>query len=111
MYLTKRRTEMRRKTTYIIIAQFWTTRYMDDARYCVGDRTPVEDRILRPHQDNEVFEQMSCPNSPLVYASQIIMTLKGSGSIFIHEEFNADYSENYTFQPAHVKTFIIFNYL
>lgn len=53
------------KITWIVSALIWTTRFVSDARYRVGDRTPVEDKWLRPCENHVVFKQALSPYSPL----------------------------------------------
>lgn len=59
------------RTAWIVLAPFSESGYVDNARYCVGNETPDEQRRLQPRR----IEQTICPNSPQDYADHKIMRL------------------------------------
>lgn len=85
------------RTAWIVPAPFCATRYVNDARYYVGDRTPLGERGLQPHQKNVDFEQMLYTDNPRDIVDHKIMRLQALQNISAVENFDADYNAAYMF--------------
>lgn len=85
------------QTVWMIPAVFCDTRYVDDARYPVAERTIVEERKLRPSQNKLFLNKTVYHNRSLEYVDHDIKNSKALRNICIGEELYADYEERHSF--------------
>lgn len=81
----------------IVPSLFCATRYANEARYCVEDRTLLEERRLQPRQKNVVFKHILHLDVPRDIVVQKIIRLRALQNVSVGLKVCADYGAAYMF--------------